>query len=280
MIGVTAFDEKRDQGVGFVLDLTEQRRAEAHARESERRYREVQLDLAHANRVAAMGQLTASIAHEIRQPLAAVKMDGTTGLRWLTRTPPEINEAKSCFENIVKDANRAANVISRVHSLVKKATPSKDTLDLNEAILEVVALTRSEAAKHGANVQIELANNLPRIFGDRVRLQQVMINLIVNAIQAVCDIVPDVREVHISTAYRGSEEVLVAVRDTGPGLSAESLPHLFEPFYTTKPDGMGMGLSICRSIIEDHGGQLSASANVPRGAVFQFTLPSNRESAG
>jgi len=280
MIGVTAFDEKLDQGVGFVLDLTEQRRAEAHARESERRYREIQLDLAHANRVAAMGQLTASIAHEIRQPLAAVKMDGATGLRWLTRTPPEINEAKSCFENIVKDANRAANVISRVHSLVKKATPSKDTLDLNEAILEVVALTRSEAAKHGANVQIELANNLPRIFGDRVRLQQVMINLIVNAIQAVCDIVPDVREVHISTAYRGSEEVLVAVRDTGPGLSAESLPHLFEPFYTTKPDGMGMGLSICRSIIEDHGGQLSASANVPRGAVFQFTLPSNRESAG
>jgi len=273
LIGGALFEERGQEGVAFVLDLTERKRAEAEARESDHRYREVQMELAHANRVAAMGQLTASIAHEVRQPLSAVKMSGGTALRWLTKQPPEIDEARQSIETILKDANRAADVISRIHSLVKKATPSKETLDINETILEIVALTRSESVKRGVTVQMRLSDSLPRIQGDRVQLQQVLINLIINGIQAMSD-VEGVRELHIGTEYDGSKEVRVAVRDFGPGVSVENLPHLFEPFYTTKPGGMGMGLSISRSIIEDHGGRLWASANVPRGATFYFTVPS------
>ena len=277
LIGVTAFDEKRDQGVGFVLDLTDRKRAEAEARDSERRYREVQAELAHASRVTALGQLTASITHEVRQPLAAVKMSGNTALRWLTKNPPEIDEAKQSIENIVKDANRAADVISRIHSLVRKAAPSKDILDINEAVLEVIGLVRAEATKAGVTIQLQLADNLPRIQGDRVQLQQVMINLIINAIQAMTD-VEGLRELHISTEQNELDGVRVTVRDSGSGVSPDELPHLFEPFYTTKPGGMGMGLSISRTIVEDHGGRLWASANEPRGAIFQFTVPTHADS--
>jgi len=265
-------DPKRRR-VGILFkDITERKRAEAEARDSERRYREMQADLAHANRVAAMGQLTASITHEIRQPLAAVKMSGNAALRWLAKDPPEIDETKQAIENIVKDADRAADVISRIHGLVRKAGPSKDALDINAAILEVIDLIRAEANKVGVRIQLQLADSLPRIQGDRVQLQQVMINLIINAIQAMTD-VEGLREAHISTDYNGTKEVRVAVRDSGPGLSAQKLPHLFEPFYTTKPDGMGMGLSISRSIIEDHGGRLWASDHELGGAIFQFTIP-------
>ena len=246
-------------------DITESRRVSEALREA-------QFQLAHANRVAAMGQLTASIAHEVRQPLAAVKVSGNTALRWLSKSPPEIEEAKLSIESIVTDTNRANDVISRIHSLVRKAAPSKDAVDINEAILEVVALTRAEAAKQGVTMQIQLADNLPRIRGDRVQLQQVLINLIINAIQAM-GAVEGKREIHVSTACEALEGVRVAVQDSGPGLTAETLPHLFEPFYTTKPSGMGMGLSICRSIIEDHGGRLWTSRHEPRGALFQFTIP-------
>jgi PAS domain S-box-containing protein len=235
--------------------------------------REAQFQLAHANRVAAMGQLTASIAHEVRQPLAAVKMSGNTALRWLTKSPPEIEEAKLSIESIVSDTNRANDVISRIHSLVRKATPSKDAVDINEAILEVIALTRAEAVKQSVTVQIKLADNLPCIRGDRVQLQQVVINLIINAIQAMSSVAESARELHISTVYNASEGVRVSVRDTGPGIGTEDMPHLFEPFYTTKPRGMGMGLSICRSIVEDHGGRLWASEHEPKGALLQFTIP-------
>jgi len=272
LIGGALFEQGANQGVAFVLDLTERKLAEAEARNSENRYREVQTELAHTNRVAAMGQLMASIAHEIRQPLSAVKMSGSTALRWLERNPPEIDEAKQSIENVVKDARRANDVISRIQGFVKKVTPSKDTLDINEAILEVTALIRSEAVKHRVAMQMRLADNLPKLQGDRVQLQQVMINLIINAIQAMTD-TEGVRELHISTERNTSDEVRVAVQDSGPGLSTDKLPHLFKPFYTTKPDGMGMGLSISRSIIEDHGGQLWASEHEPNGALFQFTIP-------
>jgi PAS domain S-box-containing protein len=272
LLGAATFGEKGDQGVAFVLDLTERKRAEAEARASERRYREVQAELAHANRVATMGQLTASIAHEIRQPLSSAKLSGSTALRWLTRNPPEIDEAKQSIENAVKDTNRANDVINRIHSFVKKAAPSKERLNINEAILEVVALTRAEALKHRVTTQMRLADNLPQIQGDRVQLQQVMINLIINAVQAMSD-AEGARELHISTEHDVSEGVHVTVRDTGPGLTVEKLSDLFEPFYTTKPGGMGMGLSICRSIVEEHAGRLWASANAPRGAIFHFTLP-------
>ena len=270
-------DPKRRR-VGILFkDITERKRAEAEARDSERRYREMQVDLAHANRVAAMGQLTASITHEIRQPLAAVKMSGNAALRWLAKDPPEIDETKQAIENIVKDADRAADVISRIHGLVRKTGPSKDALDINAAILEVIDLIRAEANKAGVRIQLQLADSLPRIQGDRVQLQQVMINLIINAIQAMTD-VEGLRELHISAEQNESDGVRVALRDSGPGVSPERLPHLFEPFFTTKPGGMGMGLSISRTIVEDHGGRLWATVNEPRGAIFQFTVPAHADS--
>ena len=272
LIGGAIFEEHGVEGVAFVLDLTERKRAEAEAREGERRYREVQTELAHANRIAAMGQLTASIAHEIRQPIAAVRMNGAAALRWLVKDPPEIEETKQAIESLVKEADRTVDVISRIHSLVKKVAPSRDTLDINEAILEVIALTRAAPVKHAVKTQLSLESNLPLIQGDRVQLQQVMINLIVNAIQAMSD-VEGIRELHISTAQNGLEGVRISVQDTGPGIGTEDVSHLFEPFYTTKPSGMGMGLSICRSIIEDHGGRLWASEYEPKGALFQFTIP-------
>ena len=230
------------------------------------------MDLAHANRVATMGQITASIAHEIRQPLAAIKMNGNTALRWLTKTPPEIDEASQAIESVVKDANRANDVISRTRSLVTKAKPNREAFDINEAIDEVVALTSSEATKHGVVVKMELQNNLPINQGDRVQLQQVMINLIINAIEAMSG-VEGPRELSIITETAATGDVVVKIKDTGPGFAPATLERLFDAFYTTKSSGMGMGLSISRSIIEDHGGKLLASANAPRGALFQFTLP-------
>ena len=265
LIGAAAFDEKRDKGVAFVLDLTERKRAEEALHK-------VQMALAHANRVSAMGQLTASVAHEIRQPLAGVKNSGNAALRWLTKHPLGLEEAKRSLENIIKAADRANDVISRIHNIVKKDSSSKDTLDINEAILEVLTLVRGEAVKHDVSIQMRLATNLPRIVGDRVQLQQVMINLIINAIQAM-SAVQGMRELHISTERSETDGVSVAVRDFGPGLSAQDLSNLFEPFYTTKPEGMGMGLSISRSIIEYHGGRLWASQSEPHGALFQFTIP-------
>jgi signal transduction histidine kinase len=198
-------------------------------------------------------------------------MGGNAALRWLTRDPLEIDEVRQAIEGIIKDADRANDVIGRIHGLVRKAAPSRDALEINGAILEVVDLTRAEAAKQGVTMQMQLADNLPQIRGDRVQLQQVMINLIINAIQAMGG-VEGARELHISTEYNASE-VRVAVQDTGLGLSAENLSRLFEPFYTTKPGGMGMGLSISRSIIEDHRGRLWASESDSNGALFQFTLP-------
>ncbi|HUL12233.1 MAG TPA: ATP-binding protein, partial [Methylococcaceae bacterium] len=176
---------------------------------------------------------------------------------------------------VVKDASRAADVISRIHDLVRKGSPSKEALDINEAILEVVALTRAEARKHGIKPEMQLADDLPPINGDRVQLQQVMINLIMNAIQAMSTVDEGTRDLHISSGYNRSEGVHVVVRDSGPGIDVEKLAHLFEPFYTTKPGGMGMGLSISRTIIEEHGGRLWVSEDQSAGALFQLTIPIN-----
>ena len=271
-------DGQPEQLLSVSRDITERKRAEAEGRESERKYREMQAELAHAARVAAMGQLTASIAHEIRQPLSAVKMSGVAALRWLANSPPEIDEAKQSIESIVKGIGRADDVIDRIHNFAKKGTALKDTLDINRAIHEVIPLTRNEAIKHGVTVQMRLADDLPRVQGDRVQLQQVMINLIMNAIDAMSgDGDADIRELHITSSYDRSEGVRVTVRDSGPGVVVEQLADLFKPFYTTKPGGMGMGLSISRTIIEDHGGRLWTSANEPRGAIFQFTLPAHTD---
>jgi C4-dicarboxylate-specific signal transduction histidine kinase len=259
--------------IELITDFAAQAAIALEITRRERQYREVQNELAHANRVLTMGQLTASIAHELRQPLGAALNDGKASLNWLTRHPPQVEEAKLCLEEVIKDVNRASDVIDRIHRLIKKDTLRMEKLDINGAILEVISLIHSEVIKNGVTVGTELAETLPRIQGDRVQLQQVILNLLINAIQAMGDLAEDKRELHISTALIESEGVRVAVRDTGPGLRPQDLERLFVPFYTTKPHGMGMGLSICRSIIEDHGGRLWATHHEPRGAQFQFTIP-------
>jgi signal transduction histidine kinase len=241
----------------------------------ERQYREMQSELAHANRVATMGQLTASIAHEIQQPIAAARNNARAALNFLDKSPPDLAEVREALGCIVNDADRAGDIVDRIGSLIKKAPSRKEVVDLNASILEVTALTHGEAVKTGVTVGTQLAGESPRIQCDRVQLQQVMLNLIVNAIQSMSDDEDGNRELHISTVNFGPEGVRVAVRDTGPGLRPESMLRLFEPFYTTKPDGMGMGLSICRSIIEAHGGRLWATRCEPRGALFQFTIPAD-----
>ncbi len=273
LAGVAAFNERRDHGVAFVLDLTDRKQAEAKARESERNYQEVQAQLAHANRVATIGQLTASIAHEVNQPIAATVANATAALRWLGAPAPNIEEVRLALGRILRDGHRAGEVISRTRTLIKKEPPKQDSLAINDAILEVVALTRGEAAKNAVTITTRLEDGMPFIYGDRVELQQVILNLIINALEAMSGDHDAPRELVISTQKSGLDGVLVTVCDSGPGLAAEFLDRLFEPFYTTKPNGLGLGLSICRSIIESHGGQLSARANDPRGALFQFTLP-------
>lgn len=273
MLGVAAFEASQKEGVAFVLDLTERKQAEEKVRESERRYREVQTELAHANRVETMGQLTASIAHEVNQPIAATMTNAQAALRWLRAEPPGVDEVGQALGRIIKDANRAADVVGRIRELVKKAPTRKEPLDINKAIREVIELTRGEAGKHGASVQTHLADALPLIEGDWIQLQQVLLNLFINAMEAMSGVGDGMRNLVVSTRKVDAGCVLVAVSDSGPGIGSGSTEQLFAPFYTTKSSGMGMGLSICRSIIEVHGGQLWVSANVPRGAIFQFTVP-------
>jgi PAS domain S-box-containing protein len=275
--GGALFEASGNQGVSFVLDLTERKRAEAEARESERRYRETLMELAHANRVTTMGQLTASIAHEVNQPIAAAVINAEAGLRWLGAQPPDLEEVRGVLGSIIENGMRAGNVIGGIRALIKKVPSRQACLDINEAIREVIALTRSEAAKTGVSVKTDLADGLPLIYGDRVQLQQVILNLIINAIEAMSGVGETPHGLLISTGQAEPGGVLVAVRDSGTGLDPASLEHLFNAFYTTKSGGMGMGLAICRSIIEAHEGQLWASANEPRGAVFQFTLPLQRD---
>jgi signal transduction histidine kinase len=219
-----------------------------------------------------MGQLTASIAHEVNQPIAAVVTSAGAGLRWLAAAPPNIEKGRDAFDRITKAGNQASEVIGRIRALIKKVPAHRATLDINEMILETIALTRSEMHRHCILLQTELAKDLPCIRGDRIQLQQVMLNLIMNAIEAMSEVSDDSRKLVIGSNVDAPDGVIVTVRDSGLGLKPESLDHLFDPFYTTKPTGMGMGLSICRSIIEAHGGRLCATGNAPWGAVFQFTL--------
>jgi PAS domain S-box-containing protein len=257
---------------GTVQDVTERKRAEQELRESERRYREAQMELAHVNRVTTMGQLTASIAHEVNQPIAAAVTSADAGLRWLAAKPPDLEEVRDALDRVILAGNRAGDVIGRIRALIRKVPERKAPLDMNETILETIALTRSEMERHFILLRTELGNGLPRIWGDRVQLQQVILNLIMNAIEAMSEISEESRELRIGTSMDALGSVTIAVLDSGPGLKPESLAHLFDPFYTTKPAGMGMGLSICRSITEAHGGRLWATPNTPRGAIFQFTL--------
>ena len=233
---------------------------------------EVQAELAHVNRVTAMGQLAASITHEVMQPIAAGINGAQAALRWLGAEPPNLAEVREALGYAVNEGNRAVDVIDRIRALIKKAPPRKDAFDINEAIREVVGLTRGEAIKNNISVQTQLTEGLPRIQGDKVQVQQVVLNLIINAVEAMGSVGEGSRQLLISSG-KDVGGVLVAVRDSGPGLSPASFERLFDAFYTTKAEGMGMGLSICRSIVESHGGRIWATRDFGPGATLQFTLP-------
>jgi len=258
------------RGVG--RHITERRLAEDAMRT-------MQAELAHVNRVTTMGELSASIAHEVNQPIAATVTNAQAALRWLRAQPPDLDEVRASLSRIAEDGKRAGNVISGIRALINKVPPRRDRFDLNEAVLEMVALTRSEVLNHGILLQTELAPGLPRVDGDRTQLQQVILNLILNAVEAMGGIDEGTRELRIATERQAAGGVLVTVRDSGPGLDPADVERVFQAFYTTKTKGMGMGLAICRSMVEAHGGRMWASANEPRGAVFQFTLPLERDES-
>jgi C4-dicarboxylate-specific signal transduction histidine kinase len=278
VVGIISLGRKQmqpftDKQISLFRDIAAQATIALESTRRERQYRDMQSALAHANRITTMGQLTASIVHEVKQPITATATGAEAALRWLDRQPPNLEEARQIVADIVKDSHRAGDVIDRMRDLIKKAPPQKDRVEINGAIREVIELTYSEAVKNGVSVQTQFAESLPLIQGDRVQLQQVMLNLITNAIQAMSGLAAGVRDLRITTENTDSEGVRLGVRDSGPGLSSENFQRLFEPFYTTKPEGMGIGLSICRSIIEAHGGRLWAIPCEPQGTLFQFTIP-------
>jgi C4-dicarboxylate-specific signal transduction histidine kinase len=219
--------------------------------------------------------LTASIAHEVIQPIGAARNNAHAALRFLAGDPPDLAEVREALECVVNDTYRAGDIVGRIRDQVKKVPPRMEGVELNDAIEEVIALVRGELSKHRVSVQMQLAEGLSPVHGDRVQLQQVMLNLILNAIEAIISVDDEVRELVISTESSPSEGLLIAVGDSGPGVAPEDRERIFESFYTTKASGVGIGLSICRSIIEAHGGRLWADAHQPRGAVFRFTLPAH-----
>jgi PAS domain S-box-containing protein len=247
------------------------------AREERERLRQAQADLAHINRVTTMGELTASLAHEVNQPIAAAVTNANTCLRWLTRDQPDVEEARAAAMRIVKDGTRAAEIIKRIRLLFKKGTLERELVDVNEVIREMTVLLRGEATRYSVSVRMELAADLPRVMGDRVQLQQVMMNLMINAIDAMKE-VDGTRELAIKSQRAEDEQLLVSVSDTGVGLPSQQTDQIFKAFFTTKLHGTGMGLSISRSIVESHGGRLRIGGNSPRGASFQFTLPTKVEA--
>jgi signal transduction histidine kinase len=243
---------------------------------AEEALRQAQAELAHANRVMLVGEMTASIAHEINQPLTGVVANGGTALRYLAAQTPNLDEARQYLGLIVRDGKRAAEVLHRIRALVKKVPPRRELLEMNEAILEVIALTRNELQRSSVRLRTRLSSGLPLVPADRIQLQQVILNLIVNAVEAMNDVGDRPRELAVSSG-RESNDVFVEVRDSGPGVDPANLDRLFKSFFTTKQEGMGMGLSISRSIVEAHGGRLWAQPNEPHGVVFRLTLPTRTD---
>jgi len=235
--------------------------------------REAQVDLARVDRIATIGRLTASIAPEVTQPIAAIITNAQAARHFLNRRPPDLDEVRQVLDCIVTEAYRASDVISRIRGLFKETAPKRERAEINGAIRDVLELTRGEATKNGVSVRTQFAEPSPVVHADPAQIQQVILNLIINAFEAMISMREGARELLICTEKSDSNGALVAVRDSGPGLDLETVERLFEAFYTTKVQGMGIGLAICRSIIQAHGGRLWARANLPCGAIFQFTLP-------
>jgi PAS domain S-box-containing protein len=273
LIGCATFGERRHGVLAFVVDLSDRKRAEAAARESERRYHEVHMELAHANRVATLGQLSASIAHEINQPLAGILTNASTGLRMLTADPPNIVGARETARRTIRDGNRANEIIKRLRALFGKKDLTIESVDLNEATREIVALSSSEFQREGVIWQAVLADDLPLVGCDRVQLQQVILNLLRNALDSMSAVHDRPKQLMITTAMSEPDHVTLAVQDSGPGVDPADLERIFDPFYSTKPGGLGMGLAVCRAIVAAHGGKLWATTGAPHGAVFQLMLP-------
>jgi len=238
---------------------------------------EAQSQLAHVVRVTTLGELAASIAHEVNQPLAAAVINGNACLEWLAANPPNFEEARRAAALLVEDTHRASHILAQVRALTKGSTSEKGPVEINKTILATVALIDGEIQRSEVSVQTQLSNHLPIVDGDRVQLQQVILNLILNAIEAMNLVATGPRVLVIGSATSDSKGVLISVQDTGAGFAGKNLDRIFNAFYTTKPNGMGMGLAISRSIVENHCGRIWATPNSPRGAVFQFTLPNGRE---
>ena len=250
----------------MAIDITDRKLAEEALQQA-------QADLARLNRVMVLEEMAASVVHEVNQPISAVITNANAGLRWLGALPPELEQVRQALARIVRDGRRAGEVIAHVRALVKKAPPRRDRLDINEAILEVIALTQAELQRNGVRLWTRLSGGLPLVPGDRVQVQQVVVDLILNAVEAMSGVDDGARELTIASGADVSTDVFVEVQDSGPGLDPANLDRLFQSFYTTKLDGMGMGLAISRSIAEAHGGCLSAAPNHSRGALFRLTLP-------
>jgi PAS domain S-box-containing protein len=259
--------------LALVRDISERKLAEETMRAKENELQLAQAELAHVSRLTTLGELTASIAHEVNQPLGAMVTSASACLRWLSARPPDMGEARAALDHIIADGKRAGAIIARIRDLTKRQMPRMERLDVNRKVLQVVELAEAELRSRKIVLRTELDPALSEVEGDRVQLQQLLLNLIMNAIEAMSGIVERPRTLTIVTAQGSAADVVVEVRDSGPGLPPEALARVFEPFYTTKPDGIGIGLSISRSIVEAHGGRLWAEPNEPYGAVFRFSLP-------
>jgi C4-dicarboxylate-specific signal transduction histidine kinase len=267
-VHVVAHRAGQSEFIGAVMDITEAKRVEEQMHQA-------RAELAHAARVTTLGELTAAIAHEVNQPLAALMSNGGACLRWLDRAPPDLEEARIAVRYMVENANLAGEVISRLRAMMKKGPARKDLLNINDAVATVIMLVGAEAQRNRVSLRTELSDGLPPVMGDRIQLQQVILNLIMNAIEAMSGVEGTQQKLLVVSRKDGSDGVIVEVQDSGPGLGGIAPDRVFDAFYTTKPEGMGIGLAVSRTIIESHGGQLRAFANVPKGVVFQFQLPTN-----
>jgi PAS domain S-box-containing protein len=264
---------------GRVIGASKVARDITASREAEAELQRVRTELARVARVTTLGELTAAIAHEVNQPLTGVISSGNACLRWLAANPPNREAARRSVERMIDDGNRAADVIRRIRDMVRKTPPRKDAFNINDTIMEVLALIRTELSRNDISPRAELANDLPVVWGDRIQLQQVILNLVMNAIEAMSEVSPTQRKLLIASVKDGSNGVLVRIQDSGVGLDGESLDHLFEAFFTTKARGMGIGLAVSQTILQAHGGRLWATPNASHGATFQFALPANNERA-